>query len=66
MSKVYRLENDLLKKSRPKQGSKRWFRLYTAGGNGVMKCEICGATLMNPQSILIHKGKMCQSKNKIN
>lgn len=62
MSKEYRLENDLMIKSRPKFGSKRWWRLHNAGGIGFAKCDNCGAFLFNPQSILIHQGKGCQKK----
>lgn len=61
----YRLEDDLLKKSRPRFGSKRYRRLYIAMGSGGGKpCEICGKFLLNPQSILIHQGGHCQSKIK--
>lgn len=67
MSKVYRLEDDLLRKSRPKWHSKRYARLsaalHAAGIRSVMvKCEICGTSLLNPQSILIHQGGHCQKK----
>ena len=62
--KQYRLEDDLMKKSRPKWNSKRYRRLeeaaYAAGFYGLEKCERCGAYLFNPQSILIHQGGHCQ------
>lgn len=60
----YRLEDDLLKKSRPKWNSKRWKRLQEAlGGNRVgIWCEKCGRHLFNPQSILIHQGGHCQKQ----
>lgn len=65
--KIYRLEDDLLKKSRPKWNSKRYKRLdaalHTAGIQTVMvRCERCGASLLNPQSILIHQGGFCQKR----
>ena len=50
-------------KSRPKFGSKRWWLLYQAGGSGVHTCDVCGAVLHSPQSILIHKGKVCENKS---
>ena len=74
MSKAYRLEDDLLKKNRPKRGSKRYRRLeialhahqmsqYAAGKRlGFNRCERCGAFLINPQSILIHQGGFCQKR----
>lgn len=58
-----RLEDDLLKKSRPKFGSKRYKRLLLAiDGHGKPWCERCGKILLNPQSKLIHQGSHCQSK----
>lgn len=61
----YRLENDLIKKTRPKFGSKRYRRLSLAiDGHGKPWCEICGTMLFNPQSVLIHQGKHCQLKPK--
>lgn len=64
MAKEYRLEDDLLKKSRPKFGSKRYERLsaamWAAGLYGFNQCERCGRILLNPQSILIHQGGHCQ------
>lgn len=65
--KTYRLEDDLLKKSRPKFGSKRYDRLRSAlwaSGNHVSMahCEICGTALLNPHSILLHQGGYCQKK----
>ncbi len=66
MAKEYRLEDDLLKKSRPGWRSKRYARLkiamHSAGIASSAKCEICGVVLLNPQSILIHQGGFCQSK----
>lgn len=66
MVKNYRLEDDLLIKSRPSFKSKRYQRLnnamWAAGLFGGRKCEVCGAMLFNPQSILIHQGGFCQSK----
>lgn len=60
----YRLEDDLLKKSRPKIGSKRYNRLMEAlGTKRIVWCETCGLYLFNPQSILIHQGNICQNKN---
>lgn len=59
----YRLEDDLLKKSRPRFGSKRYKRLSLAiEGHGKPWCERCGKILLNPQSKLIHQGGHCQSK----
>ena len=65
--KDYRLEDDLLKKSRPKFGSKRYWRLknalWASGKNTAMtRCEVCKKVLLNPHSILIHQGGFCQSK----
>lgn len=60
MKKVYRLEDDLMKVSRPKWGSARWWRLYKASFQPFAKCEKCGRLLLNPQSILIHQGGHCQ------
>lgn len=63
MSKIYRLEDDLLRKSRPKQGSGRYNRLRAACKDWpTVKCEICGTYLINPQSILLHQGGFCQNK----
>lgn len=74
MSKEYRLEDDLLKKSRPKWGSKRYKRLEIAlhahkmdqYAKGIMptfnRCERCGTMLLNPQSILLHQGGFCQKR----
>ena len=66
MAVEYRLEIDLMRKSRPKWNSKRCARLTAAmhanGIYGARKCEICGTMLLNPQSILIHQGGFCQSK----
>lgn len=63
MGKEYRLEDDLLKKTRPKHGSKRWQRLDHASGCARnVWCEICGKHLFNPLSILIHQGSVCQGK----
>lgn len=64
MGKIYRLEDDLLKKSRPKYNSGRYNRLKLACKDPFAKCEIFGAFLLNPQSIIIHQGGFCQSKNK--
>lgn len=76
MSKGYRLEDDLLKKTRPKWNSKRYRRLevalhvhemerYRRGERvGFNKCERCGTMLLNPQSILIHQGGFCQNQIK--
>ncbi len=65
--KDYRLEDDLLIKSRPKQGSKRYNRLMSAlrasGKPSMVYCEFCNTALLNPQSILIHQGGFCQNKN---
>lgn len=65
-----RLEEALLKKSRPKFGSKRYNLLRDAlwagnrgpGGVAFAKCEFCKRILLNPQSILIHQGGHCQAK----
>lgn len=69
-----RLEDALLKKSRPKRGSKRFKLLEEAlyakkmddYGRGIMPtfnvCERCKTMLINPQSILIHQGGFCQSR----
>lgn len=54
------LEKDLLTKTRPKWGSKRWNRLYASCSTAFMICEVCGTVLLNPQSILIHQGNVCQ------
>lgn len=66
MSKEYRLEDDLMRKSRPKWNSKRYRRLqdaaWAAGVYSSRECEVCGKLLLNPQSILIHQGNVCQSK----
>lgn len=69
-AKTHRLEDDLMRKSRPKWHSKRYARLQAAlrasGIQGVMvRCEICGASLLNPQSILIHQGGQCQKRMQI-
>lgn len=63
-SKQYRLEDDLLKKTRPKFGSGRYIRLEKAAAelSRCIKCEVCGKHLFNPLSILIHQGNGCQSK----
>lgn len=65
--KEYRLEDDLLKKSRPKWKSERYKRLQDALWNSnrsnFARCEFCKKVLLNPQSILIHQGGFCQ-KNK--
>lgn len=59
--KDYKLEDDLMIKSRPKFGSKRYKRLEAAGGGGrAIWCERCKRLLFNPQSILIHQGNVCQ------
>lgn len=60
--RVYRLEDDLMKKTIPRQGSKRYERLRAAGGYGVNICEKCGRLLFNPQSILIHQGTKCKKQ----
>lgn len=61
MAKEYRLEDDLLKKSRPKWNSKRWRRLNAAlDGHITSYCERCGTLLLNPHSILLHQGGQCQ------
>jgi len=74
MSMVYRLEDDLFKKTRPKWNSARYRRLelalhayqmerYARGEKlGFNKCERCGTMLLNPQSILIHQGGFCQKR----
>lgn len=76
MAKQYRIEDDLLKKSRPKWNSKRYRRLeaalraqqmerYGRGEKlGFNVCERCGAVLLNPHSILIHQGGFCQNQIK--
>lgn len=70
----YRLEDDLLKKTRPKWNSARYRRLegalhaqqmasYAAGNPPRFnECERCGTMLLNPQSILIHQGGFCQKR----
>lgn len=68
MAKEYRLEDDLMRKSRPKWRSKRYARLQAALWasdlpiKGFAECEICGTTLLNPQSILLHQGGHCQKQ----
>lgn len=66
--KQYRIEDDLIKKTRPKWKSKRYRRLqdvaYSMGLTAARKCEQCGKMLLNPQSIIIHQGGNCQSKMK--
>lgn len=66
MSKVYRLEDDLLKKSRPRVGSRRYMVLqkvcFEKGLWPTVDCEFCGTYLINPLSILIHQGGYCQNK----
>jgi len=68
--KKYRLEDDLLKKTRPKFNSKRYWRLrralWASGISEIATCEICGTSLLNPQSILIHQGGHCQKQIKNN
>ncbi len=60
--KTYRLEDDLMRKSRPKWNSKRWRRLNDALGSRMFsRCERCGRMLFNPQSILLHQGGFCQA-----
>lgn len=65
-----RLEDALIKKARPKYGSKRYILLqqicYEKGLWPSVDCEICGTYLVNPQSILIHQGCFCQKRNAIN
>lgn len=69
-----RLEDALIKKSRPKRNSKR-FRILEVAlyakkmddySRGIMptfnRCERCKKMLINPQSILIHQGNGCQKK----
>ena len=74
MAKEYRLEDDLLKKTRPKWNSKRYKRLTAAlhafqmdqYAKGIPpkfnQCERCGTMLLNPHSILIHQGGYCQKR----
>ena len=67
MGRKYRLEDDLLKKSRPKWGSKRYERLMSAlWASGLPlamnRCERCGASHINPHSILVHQGGHCQKR----
>jgi hypothetical protein len=62
MGKQYRLEDDLLKKSRPKFGSQRFNRMSRIAPHAFYRCEICGSMLSNPQSIIIHQGNFCQNK----
>lgn len=61
-----RLEEALIKETRPKNGSKRYKLLqvicYEKGLWPTVDCEICGTYLINPQSILIHQGGFCQNK----
>ena len=57
------LENALIKKSRPRFGSKRYILLDSGSGCATnVRCEVCGKLLFNPQSILIHQGNGCQAK----
>ncbi len=49
-------------RTRPKFGSKRWFDLRKIS-DAFYKCERCGAILLNPLSIILHKGKVCEDKN---
>lgn len=70
----YRLEDDLLRKTRPKWNSGRYRRLEAAlhahqmaqYAKGIKpsfnECESCGTMLLNPQSILIHQGGFCQKR----
>ncbi len=64
MGHSIRLENDLIKKSRPKYGSSRYKRLadicFEKGLWPCVFCERCQTMLINPQSILIHQGRLCQ------
>lgn len=74
MATQCRLEDDLMRKSRPKRGSKRFRRLeaalhaqqmdrYARGEKlGFNQCERCGTILINPQSILLHQGGFCQKR----
>lgn len=68
MAKEYRLEDDLMKKSRPRFGSARYNRLMSALHSQPYKgprwpiCENCKKMLFNPQSILIHQGRGCQKQ----
>lgn len=66
MAKIWRLEDDLIKKSRPGWKSGRYKRLQSVchekGLWPTLRCEICGKSLINPLSILIHQGEFCQSK----
>lgn len=58
-----RIEEALIKKTRPKFNSKRYWLLQNAAGFPVCtQCEICGKMLLNPQSIIIHQGGFCQSR----
>lgn len=64
----YKIEDDLIKKSRPMYGSRRYKTLQDICIEKrlwpCLYCERCGAMLINPQSILIHQGKICQSLTK--
>lgn len=74
MSKKYRLEDDLFKKTIPRYGSGRYDRLmralrqfesdqYAKGKHlGFPECERCGKMLLNPQSILLHQGGFCRKR----
>lgn len=61
MPRQYRIENDIIIKTRPKFGSKRYNRLSMIA-RPFSKCEIFGTILLNPHSIVIHQGKVCQAK----
>jgi len=60
-----RLEEALIKKTRPKFGSARYNQLekicWEKGLWPFVYCEICQTMLSNPQSILIHQGQHCQT-----
>ncbi len=62
MSKGIKIENELVKKSRPRFGSKRYNLMALIAKSSFATCEICGAFLLNPQSIIIHQGQFCQNK----
>jgi hypothetical protein len=61
-----RIEEALIKKTRPSQKSYRYAQLQKICSEKrlwpIVYCEICNKMLTNPQSILIHQGRHCQSK----
>lgn len=48
-------------RTRPHFKSKRWHRLNLIA-RPFWWCDICGISLLNPHSILVHQGKHCEEK----